>query len=158
VSTATLTALTPTRIDALAEDYLELKERIEEAKLKVAALQEPLDKKADELRDLVREHGSAHAEKSRMLHGVSYEIMATFSQSVSIDGAAVEKLREASTKELNPRQFGLIFEKVVGYRLLTSAAEYIRTDKISRKLKAFYAACQVIKDKTPALTVRLKNA
>ena len=55
------------------------------------------------------------------------------------------------------RHVAKIFEVVTTYRLLASAADYVRTAKLSTKLKALYAACQVIKDKSPTLTVREKS-
>jgi putative Mn2+ efflux pump MntP len=43
----------------------------------------------EELICLVEEFGSAHAEKSKLLHGITHEILATFGLSTSIDAAAV---------------------------------------------------------------------
>lgn len=145
------------RIDELSQEYLALKDRRAKADLEVRAIAREIEAKGALLLDLVERHGSAHAEKSKLLHGVGFEVMATFGQVVSIDGAAVEAFRAAAGDELKPAQFRQVFEQAISYRLLSSAAEFIRTNKLSRKLKALYAACQVVKDKSPTLTVREKN-
>src|ERR1700719_4001271 len=153
-----MTDLTPSRVDELAQEYLALKEKVLQAKLELQSLEEPLDKKKAELIQLVRDQGTAHRDKSWLLHGVSFEIMGTFGQTLATDSAAVNKFLEASKEELKPKQFAQIFEKVTNYRLLSSAAQFVRTAELSRKLKALNAACQVVKDKTPTLQVREKSA
>src|SRR5213593_2300006 len=40
---------------------------------------------------LVEEYGSAHAKKSKLLHGIQFEIIATLGMSTSIDAAAAER-------------------------------------------------------------------
>ncbi len=149
---------TPASVDELAKDYLELKDKLLQAQLEVRALQEPLDKKADELRELVREHGSAHAEKSKLLHGISYEVMCSFGQSVSIDAAAVETFREALVKSKQARLLKRIYQKTIRWTLAPDASAIIRNFTLAPKLSGLFAACQVVKDKTPTLIVREKNA
>ena len=144
-------------MDELARQYLEVKEKHFQTTLEVRALQAELEAKGGVLRELAEMHGSVHAEKSKLLHGVFYEIMATFGQTVSVDAAAVEKFRIAASLELSVKKLARIFEVDIRYRLAATAAEFIRTSEVSRKVKALYAACTVVKDKTPTLTVRAKE-
>jgi len=51
-------------------------------------LVEPHEKMKDELIELVEEFSSAHAEKSKLLHGITHEILATFGVSTSISSAS----------------------------------------------------------------------
>lgn len=152
------TAPSPTKVDELAREYNALKDKYLEATLAAKAAAQLLEDKEKELIPLVRDHGTPHAEKSWLLHGVKFEMMGTFGQTVQTDKAAVEKFRDACLKELKVRNVAKIFEVVTTYRLLSTAGEFVRTSELSRKLKALYAACQVIKDKSPTLVVREKNA
>ena len=149
---------TPALVDELAKQYLELKDKLFQAQLEVRALQEPLDIKAAELREVVRQYGSAHAEKSKLLHGISHEIMCSFGQSVSIDAAAVETFREALVKSKQVRLLKRLYEKTVRWSLSPQASAIIREFTLAPKLSRLFAACQVVKDKTPTLTVRSKSA
>jgi hypothetical protein len=148
----------PARVDELAQEYFALREKHLQGMLAARALQAELDAKGEELKELIAAHGSARAEKSKLLHGIGFEMMLTCGQQISTDFAAVEKFREAASSDLKPRQFARIFEKVVSYRLLASAAEFVRTTELSTRLKALYAACQVIRERAPTLTVRPKGA
>jgi hypothetical protein len=47
----------------------------------------------------MRDFGSSHAEKSKLLHGITQEMMVTFGSAVSIDAAAVERFRLAGPIE-----------------------------------------------------------
>ena len=129
-----------------------------QAQLEVRALQEQLDNKADELRELVREYGSAHAEKSKLLHGISYEVMCSFGQELKIDAAAVETFREALVLSKQARLLSRIYQKTIRWTLAPDASAIIREFILAPKLSRLFAACQIVKDKTPALTVREKNA
>jgi hypothetical protein len=149
----------PTKVDELSREYLELKERHFQTTLEARSLQAELETLGNVLRVLAEEHGSVHAEKSKLLHGVLYEVMETQGQTVTVDAAAVEKFRLVAAKELKPKKLALIFETDIRYRLMATAAEFIRASgELSRKAKALYAACTVVKDRTPTLTVRLKQA
>lgn len=154
----TSTAPSPTQVDELAKEYRALEDKFLKATLAMQEAMKPLAEKKKELIALVRESGTAHREKSWLLHGIGFEIMGTFSQRVSLDGVAVDKFREAAKAELTKKQFFQIFEMVITYRPLATAAEFVRTSKLSRKLKALHDACQVIKDNSPTLVVREKSA
>jgi hypothetical protein len=107
----------------------------------------------------VQQFGSAHAEKSKILHGISMEAMVTSSQYSSIDAAAVETFRMQLKKTAKPSVINHIFERTVRWTLMPAAAAYIRENagKLGSKLVALYAACAVTKDRAPRLEVRPKN-
>ena len=56
---------------------------------------EPHEKMKGDLICLVDEFGAAHAEKSKILHGLQYEMVGTFGASTSIDAAAVQRFATA---------------------------------------------------------------
>jgi hypothetical protein len=96
VMTATLAARletppTAVDIDRLAMEFLVLESKVDDAYKIATALDEPHEKMKAELIELVEAFGSSHAEKSKLLHGMEYEILATFGVSTSIDAAAVER-------------------------------------------------------------------
>src|SRR5579862_1072998 len=88
----------PEIVEKLAREYKELEKDYDEAKAKLKVISDKLDDKAEYLRELVRDFGSAHAKKSKILHGLTHEIMVTYSSSVSIDDVAVENFRVALQK------------------------------------------------------------
>lgn len=143
-------------IDQQAKDYLDLKRQVLDAKLALTHLQQKMDAKGEILKEIVAKFGSAHAEKSKLFHGLAYEVMVTFGQSVSIDAAAVENFRLALVAEDQPRLLHRIFEKTIRWTLSPQASEMVRGEKLSTKLKALFAKCQVVKEKTPNMTVREK--
>jgi hypothetical protein len=158
VSTATAVAPSAVRVDKLAAEYLGLKKTAEEKAQAAAEAQKPLQDKAQELRELVREHGSAHAEKSKLLHGVSHEIMCSFGQSVTIDAAAVENFRLALVEAKQAGLLKRIFEKTIRWTLSPEASRIVRGISLTPKLARLFSACQVVKDNTPKLIVRPKSA
>src|SRR5437868_12011392 len=102
-----MSAPPPAEIDVKAEQYYRLKDNVTKAVLAAKDAQVPLDQLKEELIDLVRDFGSAHAEKSKLLHGITQEMMVTFGSSVSIDAAAVEKFRMALEEAKQTRLRGL---------------------------------------------------
>jgi hypothetical protein len=83
-------------VDRLAIQFLELEKTVDEAYKVAVAADEPHERMREDLICLVEEFGSAHAEKSKLLHGISYEIMATFGMTTSIDAAAAERFAHAA--------------------------------------------------------------
>jgi hypothetical protein len=79
----------PQEIDKLSKEYLELKDKLFTAQLAAGEISQQVTLKGELLKQMVSDFGSAHAEKSKLLHGLKYEAMATFGQTVSIDAAAV---------------------------------------------------------------------
>jgi hypothetical protein len=153
----------PGEIEVRAKEYRELEDRIVEIVMDAETQVEPLRKRADDLKtwfvDQARAFGSAHAEKSKMLHGIELEAMVTFGQSNSIDAAAVETFRAALVKSDRRVLVKELFEKTVRWTLAANASAYIRkhSDRLGIKLMALALKCTVTKDKTPQLTVRQKQ-
>jgi hypothetical protein len=151
----------PTEVDELAREMLELKGKVSTIDENARQEKEPLEKKLGELKKsasgLLREFGSSHAEKSRILHGIAYEIMGTFGTSTSIDAAAVEVFRQALVKAKQARLLKRVFEKTVRWSPVQGWAEIIRGTKLPAKLLALYARCQVTSDRAPTITPREKE-
>lgn len=154
---------TPAEVEEHAKEYDEYTSRIEEIAIDAENKIEPLRKRAEELKawfvENVQEFGSAHAEKSKLLHGIEMEAMVTIGQSASIDAAAVETFRLALKKAEKSSVINRIFDRTVRWILLPGASAFIRENqaKLGSKLVALYAQCTVTKDKAPQLTVRPKQ-
>jgi hypothetical protein len=86
-------------VDRWAIQFLELEKRVDQAYAIAVALDEPHERMREDLICLVEEFGSTHADKSKLLHGIHYEIMATFGLSTSIDAAAVERSPGSSDRK-----------------------------------------------------------
>jgi hypothetical protein len=147
----------PADVDQLAKEYLKLKEDFLQAKLAATEIGTNLEAKAETLRLIVGRFGSSHAEKSKLLHGIKHEVMVTYGQSVSIDAAAVENFREALKQAKQSRLLNTIFQKTIRWTLQPQASELIRGSRLTDKMRALAAKCEVIKPKTPSVTVRAKS-
>ena len=151
------------QVEARAREYHELDLELEKIAAKAAEDMAPKQTRQEELKswllDKVREFGSSHAEKSKILHGIDLEAMVTFGQSSSIDAAAVETFRLALKKAAKPSVINGIFERTVRWTMLPGASAFIRENqaKLGSKLVALYAACTVTKERTPRLEVREKQ-
>ena len=145
-------------IEDLAQEMIELKGKIADKLAQVSTETAPLVKQLKDLTDRaekwLRQYGSAHAEKSRLLHGLTFEILGTFGQSTSIDNAAVEIFRLALVKAGKSQLLRKIFKKVVRWELLANWGEVLKAEKLPAKLTALYANCQVTKDRAPTITPR----
>jgi hypothetical protein len=146
----------PAEVDEKAEQYYRLKAALDEATEAAKLRCLPLVQLKEELVDLVRNFGSAHAEKSRLLHGVTHEMVVTFGQSVSVDAAAVERFRLALLESEQSRLLKKIFLQDVRFTLAPEAALVIKGTKLSNALLSLYSQCQVVKQKAPSLVVREK--
>ena len=108
------------QVDAHAVEYKRLEKILDAAKAELAKVRNKegadLDKLHGTLIEMVRSFGGKHAEKSKILHGIEWELMATFGQSAGIDSAAVERLRLA----LESGQQDQTAEKVVYRRKILS--------------------------------------
>src|SRR6266550_2596394 len=80
---------TPTAadIDQMAIQFLELEKNVDDAYAIAVAADERPERMRESLADLVEEFGSSHAEKSKLLHGVEYEIITTFGVTLLRAGA-----------------------------------------------------------------------
>lgn len=146
-------------IERLAGEMIDLKGQIstieQEAKDEIKPLAIKLTSLSARAEAWLREFGSAHAEKSRMLHGVLYEIMGTFGTSTSIDAAAVEVFRQALVKAGKARLLKKLFRKVIRWELMPNWAETVRgAGKLPAKLAALYAQCEIKTARTPTITPR----
>jgi len=155
-----LVPFSPAELDALAQEYRELQQKIAAIDLETNKRTAPHVARLDQLRglfiDFVREHGSAHAEKSKIAYGVSQEIMVTFGTSSSIDAAAVNNFRLALVKAKLTRLLKRIFDRTERWDLRPNAGEVIRSVQLPPKLLALYSQCNVTRERTPTLVVRPK--
>src|ERR1700746_370184 len=83
-------------IDRLAMEFLALEEKTDQAYAIALALDEPHERMKEQLIDLAEEFGSAgheksKLEKSKLLHRLTHEMVATFGVSTSINAAAVDR-------------------------------------------------------------------
>jgi hypothetical protein len=151
----------PAEVEALAEEMVQLKAKVAEITLDATAKATTHIQRLEELKatatDWIRRFGSAHAEKSKLLHGVLYEIMGTFGMSTSIDAAAVEAFRLALVRAGQAKLLRSIFDKSVRFDLKPGYAEIIKGVKLKPRLLALYARCSVSTPKTPVITPRLKG-
>jgi len=154
-------APTPEEADEFAAEFdrlcTALAEAQAEAKLKIGKLSLPVVKLKQELIELVRNFGGPHREKSKLLHGIAWELMATFSQSISQDTAAVERLRVELKKKKQTRLLKKLFTEDKRWTFSSNAAEILKAEKLSPKLMALVLQCFVTTDRTPTLDVRPKK-
>ncbi|HEY3972300.1 MAG TPA: hypothetical protein VGM18_04800 [Candidatus Sulfotelmatobacter sp.] len=147
----------PAELDPLAEQFHDLELGLSSARREVTAKQAALAKMELEFIELVRSHGSTHAEKSKILHGIVWEMVATFSQYTTQDGAAIERFREALVKAKKTRLLKKIFEADTRWTMKASAAEIVKTEQLTPTLMALLLQCSVTKDRKPSLDVRQKK-
>jgi hypothetical protein len=81
-SQALATAPSEAEIDLRSIDYHKLVEKVDVARVELQKAMEPLVASKAELIELVRAYGGPHKEKSKILHGILWEIMGTFGQSI----------------------------------------------------------------------------
>jgi hypothetical protein len=150
------------KVEQLAQEYRDLEIQIEEKEKKFAEDMAPLVTRQNELKDIliedVKQWGSAHAKKSKVLYGTSLEVMATFGSSSSSDGAAVEAFRLGLKKAGQTRLLKQIFEQTIRWDLKAGASKVIdaahEAGKLPNKLFVLFARCTVTKDSSPRLEVR----
>lgn len=152
-----LKAPLPAEIDDRAEVFHELETKLAEAKAEVKAAQEKLSAKELELIELVRSFGGPHATKSKILHGILWEMVATFAQYSTTDNAAIERFRLALVEADQTRLMKKIFKEESRWTMQSSAAEIVKNNKLSPKLLALLLQCMVTGDKNPSLDVRMKK-
>jgi hypothetical protein len=146
-------------IDAFAVEYKRLEKILDEAKAELAKVKgkegSSLDKLHSTLIDIVRAFGGKHAEKSKILHGIEWELMATFGQSSSIDTTAVESLRLKLKAAGKTRLLKKLFTEERSYRLAPNASEVLKAEgKLPDRLAMAALACFTFTPRTPQLEVR----
>ena len=156
---------TPAEVEALCLEYHQLDEKLAGLAKKYAEDIAPHAQRQGELRGLliaqVRDFGSAHADKSKLLHGLEWEAMGTFGSKTVLDGAAVESFRLALVKEKKTRLMKRVFDKVIRWNLAQTAGAFLRAEheagKFPDRLYALFARCSVPQELTPRLEVRPKK-
>lgn len=147
----------PAEVDTRAESFHQLELELGEARQKLTAAQKLLTAREAELIDLVRSCGGPHAQKSKIVHGIVWEMVATFAQYTVQDSAAVERFRQALVEKKQTRLLKKIFRADVRWTMQAGAAEIVKTEKLSPKLMALLLQCTVTQDKKPSLDVRPKK-
>jgi hypothetical protein len=150
------------QIDEHAQKYKRLEKALDEAKIAYAAVRKAegaqLDKLHLELIDLVRTFGGKHAEKSKILHGIEWELMATFGESHGIDATAVERLRLLLKDAKLTRLLKKLFTEEKSWRLAPNAAELLRAEgKLPDEIAIAALACFTFTPRTPQLDVRARK-
>jgi len=148
----------PAEVDQIAIRYVAAKAKVLEAMLAQRAAQKDLETIAENCIAEVRQFGSAHATKSKLLHGLKWELMATFGSSTSIDAAAVEQLRIHLQETKQTRLLKRMFESVTRWSLKSTARAEILKPDVSDEVRAKFAVCEVTKDRSPSLEARKKQA
>ena len=148
---------TAAEVDELAILYDKLKAKLFDQTLAQKAAADELAAAKEKCVELLTSFGSTRAEKSKLLHGLKWEIMGTFGTSTSVDAAAVERLREHLSTDGETRLVKRLFEKTIRWTLRSTARAEILKDDVPAKVRALFAACEVTKDKSPAIDARLKS-
>lgn len=156
-SPATKPAPSAAQIDLKAVEYKDLEKKLDEAKAAVPIAAKPVNELKAELIELVREYGGPHAEKSKILHGIAWELMATFGQGMTQDSAAIERLRLALRKAGQTRLLKKLFQQDVRWTFNAASAEIVKREKLSPILMRSLMLCFVTSDRTPTLDVRQKK-
>jgi len=152
-----LAAPLPAEVDSKAEAFHQLEVDLKKANDELSTLRREIGAKEAALIDLVRSCGSPHFLKSKILHGIVWEMVATFSQYTTQDSAAVERFRLALVKAKKTRLLKKIFTEDVRWTMRSSAAEIVKTEKLSPTLMSLLLLCSVTQDKKPSLDVRPKK-
>lgn len=149
-------------IDGFAGEYKRLEKIIDDAKAEFAKVKKnqgaDLDKLHVALIELVRAFGGKHHEKSKLLQGIDWELMATFGESHGIDSNAVERLRLALKAAGKTKLLKKLFTEEKSWRLAPNAAEILRSEgKLPDELAMAALACFTFTPSTPRLDVRPKK-
>ena len=147
----------PAEIDLKAIAYTDLEKKLDEARAAVPIAAKPVSDLKAELIDLVRSCGGTHAEKSKILHGIAWELMATFGQGMTQDSAAIDRLRLALKKAKKARLLKKLFQQDIRWTFKAASAEVVKREKLSPTLMRRLLLCFVPSDRTPTLDVRKKK-
>jgi len=156
-SNSLLSSPMPAEVDVKAKGFDQLAKDLAKAQLEIGSLRKQIASQETELIELVREFGGPHAQKSKILHGIVWEIVATFSQYTTLDAAAVERFRQALEKAKKTRLLKKIFTKDVRWTMKATAAEIVKNEKLSPSLMSLLLMCSVTQDRKPSLDVREKK-
>jgi hypothetical protein len=140
-------------IDRLAVQFLELEAKTDQAYAIATALDEPHERMKEQLIDLVEEFGR-HYERSKLLQGITHEIVVNFGVSTSIDAAAADTFAHVLRVNKQSQILDRLFERTTRYTLRPNAEQVIRQLALPKATLALYAACQVTAARMPILKVR----
>lgn len=148
---------TAAEIEKLAKEYANRKAKVLEAMLAQREAVGNLDPLHEKCTELVKQFGSAHATKSKLLHGFNWEIMGTFGASTSTDAAAVDRLRTKLEETKQTRLLKRLFDKTIRWTLKPTARTEILRPDVDDEVRGLFAVCEVTKDRAPSLEVRPKS-
>lgn len=147
----------PTEVDDQAEIFHELEDKLAESKRELDAARKLVVDRELELIQLVRDFGGQHAQKSKILHGILWEMVVTIGQYTTQDSAAVERFRQELVNAKKTRLLKKFFSQDVRWTMNAGAAQIAQAEKLSPKLMGLLLLCSVTQDKKPSLDVRLKK-
>lgn len=147
----------PAAVDETAENFHQLEEELAEAQRELDIARKLVTDRELELIELVRRHGGPHAQKSKILHGIIWEIVATFSQYTTLDSVAVDRFRHELVMRKKTRLLKKLFTQDVRWSLNAGAAQIAQSEKLPPKLLALLLQCSVTQDRKPSLDVRQKR-
>ncbi len=148
---------TALEVDELVREYVQLQVKLAKLLAKVASAREPLGPAKDKLVELVREFGSAHAEKSKRLYGVIFCAMVTESTSHSTDAAAVERFRLALKDAGQTRLLEKIFLQDIRWVPAPGWEAIVKSEQLDEALLALFSQCDVPHNNEPKLAVDLRE-
>jgi hypothetical protein len=151
----------PVEVDERAQEFSDLEKSIAKLKLELQSSQKELAAKEAALIELVRSFGGPHSTKSKILHGIVWEMMATFAQYTTQDAAAVERFRLALVNAKKGCLLKKLFERDVRWTMKSGAGQILQAENLSPRLKAdllgLLLLCSTTQDKKPSLDVREKK-
>jgi hypothetical protein len=151
----------PIEVDTRAQDFSDLEKSIAKLKLDLGAKQKEMAAKEAALIELVRSFGGPHATKSKILHGIVWEMIATFAQYTTQDGAAVERFRQALVLAKKGRLLKKLFDRDVRWTMKAGAGQILAAETLAPRLRAdllgLLLVCSTTQDKKPSLEVREKK-
>jgi hypothetical protein len=149
-------------VEALCLRYRELDEKItailKRAKEDAKPHADELAKVEEKLRQYTAEFGSAHADKSQLLSGLTFESMLTRSSTTTIENAGVLRFEQWAEKDKKRKPiFESLFNAIKRWELTPNATAVIQAKGMPAVAKRLFAACLNTKPNTPRLTVREKK-
>lgn len=143
-------------LDSLAERYLELQRKADEAAKELATLRKSLVA-------LVLEDGSTppRATKTKALLGESYELRVSQPLEITVDSRIAKAIKIACIRAGSGRLFSRLFRKVESFILADGAQKLINSPKLParapRNLRALFARAIQVRELSPTLEVRKRE-
>ncbi len=150
---------TPKQIDDLIAEYAAAKSNAQMMAAVAASAADEAGEIKERLTAMVEQWGRRHTEKSRRLFGLRNTATTTTATRVSIDDAAVEKLRAYLGTTETPRLAEEFFVAHTSYSLVSGPDEKLRSlnvgGRLRTKITAMLKSCFEIKTTAPSLKVEL---